>query len=103
AVSGLVRVPTVDADPTRSQPRPPMLAAEIQFQPNEEPRPAPGLALRPDLSAKLLDEPATDRETQPGAAMLPCGRGPDLPELVEDRLELVGGNSWTFVRDDALR
>src|SRR3982750_440923 len=74
-----------------------------QAQPNDKPRPIPGIALRPDLSPECLHELPADCQPQPCPTVLARGRGADLTELVEDRLELVGGDAGAAVGDDALR
>src|SRR5690606_1088057 len=48
------------------------------------------LALDQDAAAEQLCEPAREGEAEAGSAVQPRRRAVDLPELVEDRLELTG-------------
>src|SRR5690242_21473338 len=79
------------------------LALRRQRQPNDEPRPRSRLALRPDLPAERFNQTAADRKAQPCPAVVAGAGRADLAELVEDALELIGGDSRAFVPHDALR
>src|SRR4051812_12568990 len=81
----------------------PYTRASRQAQPNDKLGAGSGIALRPDLSPERLHELPADCQPQPCPTVLARGRGADLTELVEDRLELVGGDAGAAVGDDALR
>ena len=57
------------------------------------------LALHPDAPAHQLDQLGRDRQAQPGAAVLPGGRGVGLGERLEERLLLLGRDADAGVAD----
>src|SRR5581483_9813094 len=71
-------------------------------EPNDKPGAEAGVALGPDLSAERLHQLARDREPEASAAVLAGGRALDLPELVEDRLQLIARDAGTAIDDHAL-
>src|SRR5215475_9586644 len=60
------------------------------------------LALHPDPPAVQFDELARQRQPEPGALHL-LGRRPHLPELLEHRLLVLGGDAYPSVGHGDLR
>src|SRR5262244_3743523 len=79
--------------------------AVTQFMANRkrerERRAVPDLALHPDPPPVEFDELPRECEPEPRALHL-LVRGPHLPELLEDRLLIFGGNADSGIRDGNL-
>ena len=56
-------------------------------------------ALQRDVAAQEPREPPADRQAEAGAAVLPGAAAVDLAELLEDQLQLIGGDADAGVRD----
>src|ERR1035441_9620748 len=61
------------------------------------------IAFHPDMSTHHHCEPGDNRQAQPGASILACGRGIGLREGLEDELLLVSRNSNPCVRHSEMQ